>query len=84
MDPNSDSMVLEDPDSIMGAKKIQAGIIKELLVTDEPCGQRAISLWKEWVKTTRRLKNERPYNTLDEYVAIRIWDAGVQSVPSSP
>lgn len=67
----------------MGATQIQDALIYELLAVDKPCAERILEMWKKWVVTTRGLKKKTIYTTLDEYVQIRIWDAGVQYVPPS-
>lgn len=80
MDPDSDGLVLSDPDTVLGAKQIQAKIILDLYDIDRPCGQRIIDMWKKGMSTTRQLKLRRPYTTLDEYIPFRSLDTGAPYV----
>ena len=57
-------------------------IILDLFAIDETCAQRITDAWKADLSVTRRLKNDRPYTSLEEYVPFRTWDAGTRLVSS--
>lgn len=55
MDPNSDGLIFEHADSILGAKQLQSRIIMELLDTDEESGKLMIDTWNTVLSTARKL-----------------------------
>lgn len=42
MDPQSDGLILDHSDSVIGAKQMNSRIMLELYEIDEPCGKRMI------------------------------------------
>lgn len=46
MDPNSDGLVIEQSESVLGAKQMQLKIILELFEIDEPCAKAVIETWR--------------------------------------
>jgi hypothetical protein len=76
MDPQSDGLILDHSDSVVGAKQMNSRIMLELYEIDEPCGKRMIEKWKTGMSITRQLKNERPYSNLEEYIPFRGLDTG--------
>jgi hypothetical protein len=76
MDPQSDGLILDHSDSIVGAKQMNSRIMLELYEIDKSCGKRMIEKWKTGMSITRQLKNERPYSNLEEYIPFRGLDTG--------
>lgn len=82
MDPNSDGLIFEHADSILGAKQLQSRIIMELLETDEASGKLMIDTWKTVISTARKMKGTQNYSNLEEYIPYRILDVGGPYVES--
>lgn len=82
MDPDGDGIVLNDPDSVAGAKQMYSKILLDMFAIDEPCAQRVIDMWKQGLSVTRQLRNGRPYISLEEYIPYRTWDTAARLVHS--
>jgi len=81
MDPNGGGIVLDEPETVVGAKQMYSKIALDLFEIDEPCGQRVVDTWKVDVTVTRGLENDGPYTSLEEYVPFRVWDVAPRLVP---
>jgi hypothetical protein len=83
MDPDGDGIVIDEPGTVIGAKQMYSKIAIDLFAIDESCGQRVIDMWKADVSAIIRMKNHRPYSSLEEYIPFRIRDVASRLVTPS-